>query len=217
VLAGEAEHVHAAGQLDDLRRPVPGDEDRVEPLDGDDRDALGAADGDADGVDAGALARDELDRRVARVGELGDGAHVAERLAERVRVERDDVRVGRDRAGHLAHVVVADRAHRAQLLGDDEVGLEVVQEIGVELVDRLAALGVLADGGVDLGRRQVRRQPVARDVRQRARRFGEVALVRDPDDVVAEPEREEQLGCVWDEADDPHAQQQDGSPRRASV
>jgi hypothetical protein len=35
--------------------------------------------------------------------------------------------------------------------------------------------------------------------------------VRDPDDVVAEPEGEEQLGCVWDEADDPHVQQQDGS------
>jgi hypothetical protein len=33
--------------------------------------------------------------------------------------------------------------------------------------------------------------------------------VRDPDDVVAEPEREEQLGRVWDEADDPHVPQQD--------
>jgi hypothetical protein len=164
VLARKAEDVHPACQLDDLRRPVPGDEDRVEPLDCHDRDALGAADGDADRVDAGALARDQLERRVARVGELGDGAHVAERLAERVRVERDDARLGGDRARDLAHVVVADRADRAKLLGDDEVGLEVVQEIGVELVDRLAALGVFADGGVDLGRRQVRRQPVARDV-----------------------------------------------------
>jgi hypothetical protein len=43
VLAGEAENVDAAGQLDDLRRPVAGDEHRVEPLEGDGGDALGAA------------------------------------------------------------------------------------------------------------------------------------------------------------------------------
>ena len=36
------------------------------------------------------------------------------------------------------------------------------------------------------------------------RRLGVVALVRDADDVVAEAQREEQLGSVWDEADDPH-------------
>ena len=32
LLAGEAEHVLAAGELDQLRRPVPGGERRVEPL-----------------------------------------------------------------------------------------------------------------------------------------------------------------------------------------
>jgi hypothetical protein len=82
-----------------------------------------------------------------------------------VRIERNDPWPGRDRAGHLAHVVVADRAHRAERLGDDEVGLEVMQEVGVELVDRIAALGALADGGVDLGRGEPRGEDVARHVR----------------------------------------------------
>ena len=65
--------------------------------------------------------------------------------------------------GHRAHVVDADGAHRAQRLGDDQVGLELAQALGVELVDRLAALGALAHGGVDLGRAQSAGQAVARD------------------------------------------------------
>ena len=68
-------------------------------------------------------------------------------------------------AGHRAHVVDADGAHRAQRLSDDQVGLEVLQALGVELVDGLAALGVLAHGRVDLGRAQPAGQAVARDVR----------------------------------------------------
>jgi hypothetical protein len=75
------------------------------------------------------------------------------------------LRLARDAVRHGAHVVDADRADRAQLLGDDEVGLEVAQAVGVELVDRLAALGALADGRVDLAGREARGETVARDVR----------------------------------------------------
>jgi hypothetical protein len=62
------------------------------------------------------------------------------------------------------HVVVGDGAHGAQPLGDDQVGLELDQATRVELVDRLAALGPLAHGGVDLGRAQAAGQHVARDL-----------------------------------------------------
>ena len=56
-----------------------------------------------------------------------------------------------DLLGDRPDVVVGDRAHRAQRLGDDQVGLQLVQRVGVELVDRLAGQRALLDGGVDLG------------------------------------------------------------------
>ena len=92
----------------------------------------------------------EVDAGVLGVGGLRERAHVAEHLAERVRVQRDDlghrVHLGRDRA----HVVDGDRADAAQRLGDDQVGLEVAQADAVELVDRAALLGQLAHRAVDL-------------------------------------------------------------------
>ena len=92
----------------------------------------------------------------------------------------------------------------AQRLRDDEVGLELVHDLLVELVDRLALLGALAHRAVDRGRRQALFEHVARDRLALARLLREVALVRDADDLIAETQREEQLGSVWDKADDPH-------------
>ena len=65
--------------------------------------------------------------------------------------------LARDLLGDRAHVVVGDRADRAQCLGDDQVGLELVQRVGVELVDRLAGERALLDGRVDLRRSSARR------------------------------------------------------------
>ena len=53
--------------LDELRGPVPGDEDRVEPLERGDRHALGPAHREAHGVDPRPLAGDEVQGGVARV------------------------------------------------------------------------------------------------------------------------------------------------------
>jgi hypothetical protein len=121
-------------------------------------------------------------------------------------VQRDHHRLGVDLLSDLPHVVVGDRAHGAQRLGDDEVGRELVQHLGVEFVDRFAGQRALLDRGVDLGRAEPGGQHVARHLRQILRPRRIIALVRDPDDAVAEPEREQQLGGGWDEADDAHAQ-----------
>ena len=58
------------------------------------------------------------------LGRLGEPAHVAQHLAERHRVERDHLRLGRDLLGDGAHVVDRDGADLAQRLGDDQVRLE---------------------------------------------------------------------------------------------
>jgi hypothetical protein len=125
MLAGEAEHVDAPGQLDQLRRPVAGGEHRIQPLDRGDRRARGALDGRADAVDARPLARDEVQRGVARPGCGGDGADVAHRLADRLRVERDHLGARDYLLSFLDHFVVRHGTDRAQLLGDDQVGLEL--------------------------------------------------------------------------------------------
>ena len=75
-----------------------------------------------------------------------------------------DRQLGRERRD----LVVGDRADRAQRLGHDQVGLELAQQVGVELVDRLAGGGALAHGGVDLAPRAGPRGSTSRvDVRER--------------------------------------------------
>ena len=99
-----------------------------------------------------------------RAGRLRDRPDVAQRLAERLGVQRDHLRAASAAAAaDLRHLVVGDRADRAQLLRDDQVGRELGERLLVERVDRLAARGALAHGGVDLARRSgPARQHVAR-------------------------------------------------------
>ena len=69
-LAGQAGHVLAARHLDELRRPVPGDEDRVQPLERHDARAPRSAHREADDVRAPGGAGDEVQRRVLRARRL---------------------------------------------------------------------------------------------------------------------------------------------------
>lgn len=205
-LAGQAEHVLAARVVDQLRRPVAGGEHRIQPLERRDaRAPLHAGRGLADGVDAGGQLRDQPRARLARVGRGGESADVGEHLAERRGVERQHCGRRVDLARDRADVVGGDRADLAQLLGHDQLGAEVEQQVGVERVDRLAGARALLDRRVDLARGEPGRQLVARDVRKLARRRRVVALVRDGDKLAAEAEREERLGRGGDEADDAHA------------
>ena len=142
-----------------------------------------------------------------RVGRLGQHAHVAEHLAERVRVERDHLRLGVEPLGDRLDVLVGDRADRAQRLRDDQVGLQVAQRRLVELVDRAALLGELAHRAVDLGRLEPGPDHVARDLRQLEHLRRVVALVRDGGNLVAQAEREQHLGGGRDEGDDAHQEQ----------
>src|SRR5690606_13833395 len=75
----------------------------------------------------------------------------------------------------------------------------------VERVEAGAGGELLRDRGVDRARRQPGRERATGEHGALARRLGEVALVRDPDHLVAGAEREEDLGRVRDERDDPQA------------
>ena len=204
VLAAEAEHVLAARVVDQLRRPMAGREGRIEPFERDHARSPCGPHGQADAVDPlGGLAN-QLDSRILGVCGLCDRSGIAENLSNRVRVERDHHRLAVELLGDLLDVVDGDRAHLAERLRDDQVGLQLVQELSVELVDRFARQRALLDRGIDLRRREPRRQLVARDPWQLCCRRRVVALMSDGDDVVAEAEREEHLGRRRDQAYDAH-------------
>ena len=140
---------------------MAGDVDRIQPLQRGHARARRAPHGEADLVDARPLARHEVQRGVAGARGLRQRAHVTHRLAERLGVQRYHLGAGGHRLGDPLDVLDAHGADRAQRLGDDQVGLELAQPLLVEGIDRLAALGALRDGGVDLPRRQPRGQHVA--------------------------------------------------------
>ena len=151
VFAGKTEDILATGQLDQLGRPVAGHEYRVQPLQGGYARPRGLAHGELDPVDARGDLSQQINALLTSIGRLGHRAHVAERLAEGMRVERDDLRPRGQLRGELGDVLVGDGAHRTERLCHDQIRLQRPQGILVELVDRLAPLGARAHGRVDLG------------------------------------------------------------------
>jgi len=86
------------------------------------------------------------------------------------------------------------RAHGAQLLGEDERRPQLREGIRVEGVEARARVNARADVAVDLAGRRGARDTARRHRRQRARGRREIALVRDADQRVAEPEGIDDLG-----------------------
>ena len=130
-VAGPAEEGLAARGLDHLGQPVAGAERRVDPL-GEEDPRRGKPRTEA---------RGRLDRRRPhlrqRVPRPAPGRRAAPR-ASRIdaatprasRVERDHV--GADRAGRTRARRARDGADRAQVLGDDHIGCERVDQLGVD-------------------------------------------------------------------------------------
>ena len=125
------------------------------------RGRLAPRTGEPDPVDPRRGLSDQVDRLVLGVGRLRQRPGIAEHLADRPRVQRDHDRLAVDLLGDRTDLVVGDRADPAQRLGDDQLGLQLVQQVGVERVQSCAGQRPLLDRGVDLGRGQVLRQRVA--------------------------------------------------------
>ena len=125
-------------------------------------------------------------------------------VVELHRVERQHARLAGQRRGDRNDVVVRDRADVADRLRDDQVGLELGEPLGVELVERPPAVHCLADRAVDLRCRESVGDHGAGEVGDGRRLGRPVALVRHGDHLVAEAEREQQLGRARDERRDPH-------------
>ena len=203
-LAREAERVLTARKLDHLRDPVTSDVRRVEPLERDRARAGCVLDGLADAVDAGGGLVHQLRALLGHTGGRREIACAGKHLSEGRGVERQDLRHRVELFGDGADVVRRHRADLAERLGHDQVGLDLVEDRVVELVDRLAAARALAHLAVDLGRTEALRYRGASEAGQLGRLWRIIAFVSDRDHVVPKSEGEQRLGRRGDKACDAH-------------
>ena len=205
LLARRAHDVGPAGPGDHLRHPVTGREGRVGPLEHEGPRSRATGDRRLHGIQSPLLEFDETARTCLVPGRRTEGQHGGEHLVDGVRVDRQDVRTAAEVKKRLVDDGDVDCADRTQVLGDDEVGVEVRQSARIEVVEVFPGVHPLRDGAVDLGRSEAFRQGGRGDDAAGPGLGGVVALERHADDVVAGTDRKEDLGARGQEGHDPHA------------
>ena len=178
---------------------MAGRERRVEPLEADDaprRHTIEATLQHAvlDPRQSFAQDLDQPDRLVLGLGHRTDRRDRVEDALDRRRLEADHGRVRIELPDRVGDLAVAHRAHGAQLLGQDQVGVRGGERVKVELVDGAAAVDGGGDSGIDLAAaRTGGRADVGGHHRDRGRLGRVVALVRPADQLVAQAESEDDL------------------------
>jgi MoxR-like ATPase len=185
--------------------PVPGRERRVHPLDDRDPRPRAARDQGRHPGEALAEAGDDLRRTFGHAGALADGEDRAEHLLQRVRVERQHAGAAAEVVQCLRHVPGRQRAHPAQVLGEDQVRAQPRQRVRVQRVQVPAAGELVTDVGVDVGRGHPRGIPAAHhDFLFRTCGGWLVTLKRDSHQVIAQAERVDDLGRGRQQGYDAH-------------
>ena len=93
---------------------------------------------------------DQVDGGILDLRHRADGGDRVEDALDGGRLERHDGDIGVDPAGDLVDLPIADRAHVAQLLGEDQVRLDGRERLLVELIERGTAVHRCGDASVDL-------------------------------------------------------------------
>ena len=149
---GGVERVACAGAFDELRGPVPADEERIGPFEEDDtRAVFEGVDELCRGEHALAEPRDGFDGLLLEADSAADGVDVVEHTLERLRVEAEDLGAGRERIGDTTDCLQIDRADLAEILREDQIGPEGAEERLVHGVEGDSGSELLADAGVDGG------------------------------------------------------------------
>jgi hypothetical protein len=125
---------------------------------------------------------------------VSDLLHRVEDLGQRLRLEIDHARPARKPARGRANLGVGHGAHVTECLRDDEIGLQRLEHVEVERVQRAVRRQPFADEGVDFRTWRVGRNERPRDLRQITHDWGIVALVRHTDEVGLETECADHLG-----------------------
>ena len=144
--ACDAEHLLTSRRLDHLRQPVAGGEDGLEPLADEDATARRSVD-DAAHLDQFLLhLLDDGGTPLRHAEPAGELEHARLDLGDRVCIDRDDLAVKR---AQRAEIAARDRADCAEILCEDQVGIERRDQRLVDGVERPAVGKRLPDGAVD--------------------------------------------------------------------
>ena len=138
LLTDHTEHALASGGLDHLGDPVARGVRRVDPLQDDDaRTRRGVAGGHllADDLEARAQRGDQCLRLGAAPHGLAQRDDRGQHVVEGVRVEGQHVGRAPEVGQRLVDLGDVERADRAEVLGDHEVGVELGERAGVEVVE----------------------------------------------------------------------------------
>jgi len=154
----------------------------------------------ADRVDALTHVIDEMGRAVGDARRRADLLNRVENLRKCLRLDGQDDPLRRGRLVEAAHrsrdLLVANRAHVAQFLGDDEVRVALLEQRVVEDVEAAAAVRGRSDMLVDIVTRQrLGRKRAARDPRDRLSTVWQLALMCHRHEVALESKRHENVRC----------------------
>src|SRR5581483_3107477 len=203
MLAGLAEEVLPARQLDQLGHPVAASHQRLHPFDEGHAGALATGHADRDGIEALLHARHQGLPGVRYAEGLRHARDLRIHVRERVGPERDDLhRPPGPCAGGRLDVGEAHRAYLAMVLGDDDGGLQRLQRLAVDAVDREALAYDVAHARIDVGAGAFDLELRRRQRRQLQHVGRIVAFVAAPDEAVAASEGAHDLGGAGDQADD---------------
>ena len=148
-LALLAEHDLAVGGFDQFGSPVAHGKDRVGPFEHDDGRCGLVAHRVGDGTHAGAHRRDKVFACGLEMQAAGDAANAVKDAVDGSGTEGQDLR-GQEAAADSLNVVGSDRADFAVHLGDEQVGMEVADAVGIDVVEGFVQVEATAHFRVDL-------------------------------------------------------------------
>ena len=187
--------------------PVPGVERWVRPLQDQHPRPVVPSYPPPHGLDPGPQTRHEHLRALAGAGGCPHGADAGDHVVEPGGVEGHHVGVAPDHVERLLHRARWHRADSAQILGQDQVGIDGPDPAVVEGIDRFSSGDAGTDLGVDLLRTQraVSGQSGSRDDRHGAGGRGMIAFEADAPEMLPEIQGEDDLGGGREEGDDLHS------------
>lgn len=150
VLPFAAEDFDAARDFDLLGNPMTGAEKRVNPFRAKDARTRQAFDGMSDASEAGGHLDDEPIRFRLPIGGAGDGKDVRLDIGERNGEHPDNVGFIRERFQGAKDFVLGGGANLAEVLGENECGREIAEELFIDLVEALPCFEACGNGSVDL-------------------------------------------------------------------
>ncbi|HET8894507.1 MAG TPA: hypothetical protein VFM96_10465 [Gaiellaceae bacterium] len=203
VLARLAEDVRAARGVHHLRKPVTRSVWRIHPFRNEHARPLQSRDSFAHRVDLLARLLCDGDAALAHAQPIGQRDHALDDVVEAARIHREHLGADRTRGREVA---ARHRAHLAEILRDHEIRLELVHQLCVDRIDRMALRRRRADDRVDLGSGETRYvDPRARDQRLGGGLGWPVAILRDTDERIEQAELGDHVGRARQQGDDPHA------------